>query len=366
MGVVAVPSMVAPVLGPVLGGVIVDQLDWRWVFFVNVPVCVVALYVAARGMPASARSEAHRLDVVGLALLSPGLALVVFGLSEAGVNAGFGHATVLVPLLAGVALLIAFGFHALRTRIEPIIDLRLFRSRPFAASAGMMFLFGISLFGGLFLVPLFDQQVRGLSPAEAGLMLAPQGIGMGVMLVVVARFASTAGPRPIAAAGLVLTTVGTLAYTQADASTSGVVLGLSLALRGAGIGAAFVAVMTASYHGLPRTSIPRATSAVRIFQQVGASLGTAVLAVVVSRGAVGAVGLDDLAGAYGNAFWWTVGFTALAAPLILLLPAGQVTDEPSTPSTPSPATDTDTDAATDVVVDDDASRKRETRQHVPQ
>ena len=338
MGVIAVPSMVAPVLGPVLGGVIVDQLSWRWVFFVNVPVCAAALYAAVRGMPAGSRSEAHRLDVLGLALLSPALALVVFGLSEAGVSSGFGHAKVMWPLLGGVALLAGFVVHALRTRIEPIIDLRLFRAKAFAASAGMMFLFGISLFGGLFLVPLFDQQVRGLSPAEAGLMLAPQGIGMGLMLVVVGRFASGASARTIAAVGLVLAAVGTLPYTQADATTNGVVLGLSLALRGAGIGAAFVAVMTASYHGLPRASIPRATSAVRIFQQVGASLGTAVLAVVVSRQAAGAVDLRGLAAAYGHAFWWTVGLTALAAPLVALLPAGRPTDEQ-----PTMAQDSDSD-----------------------
>lgn len=344
MGVIAIPTAVVPVLGPVLGGVIVDDLDWRWVFLVNVPVCLAGLYAAWRGMPQLGAPGKRRLDVLGLSLLSPGLAFCVFGLSEAGRKGGFGDAEVVWPLVVGTVLLAGFVGHALSTRHEPIIDLRLFRSGAFTGSAMLLLLFGFSLFGGLFLVPLFDQRVRGLSPIEAGLMLAPQGAGMSLALIGVARLGAGVSPRVVTMAGLVLTTAGTLVYTQADAGTNAILLAASMAVRGVGIGAAFVTVMTTAYHGLAPAAIPRATSTTRILQQIGASFGTAVLAVVLTQGSRGVTDVDGLAAAFGNAFWWTLWFTALAAPLVALLPAAQPSSEQSAGEAPTGAADHPTDA----------------------
>lgn len=117
------------------------------------------------------------LDVVGLALLSPALAALIYGLTEVGVHGGFGHTIVIAPLAAGAALLGAFAWHALRADRPPVLDLRLFKVRSFAASTSLMFLSGLSLYGILFLLPLYYQQVRGQSALGAGLLLAPQGSG---------------------------------------------------------------------------------------------------------------------------------------------------------------------------------------------
>ncbi len=322
MGVMGVPLMLAPVIGPVVGGLLLDNASWRWIFLVNVPVCTVGLLLAWRAMPDQPTQGKHPLDVLGLVLLSPALGTIVYGLSEAGDQGGFASPEVLIPILVGLALLVGFGFHALRSRAEPIIDLHLFRVRSLTASACLVFLAGLSVYGGMLLLPLYYQQARGQSALDAGLLLAPQGVGVMVALPVVGRLTDRIGPRPIVLAGLSFATLGTLPYTQVGSGASELLLVTSLVVRGVGLGAVFVPTLTASYHGLNAGAIPRATTAVQIAQQIGASFGTATLAVVLEHQIVShtALGASGLATAFGHTFWWAVGFTALALVPALFLP----------------------------------------------
>jgi EmrB/QacA subfamily drug resistance transporter len=335
MGAMGVPLMLAPVIGPVVGGLLLDSVSWRWIFLVNVPVCAAGLLLAWRGMPNQTTRDRHPLDVVGLALLSPALATIVYGLSEAGQHGGFANAGVLVPIVVGAALLAGFGYHALRTTAVPIIDLRLFRLRSFTAAASLMFLAGLSVFGGMILLPLYYQQARGQSALDAGLLLAPQGLGVMVALPIVGRLTDRIGPRPIVLVGMALATLGTLPYTQVGPDTSELLLGVSLVVRGAGLGAVFVPTLAASYHGLRAAAIPRATTTAQIAQQIGASFGTATLAVVLEQQAANhaAAGPSGLATAFGHTFWWAVGFTALALVPALFLPSAR--PEPAPTSAPA-------------------------------
>jgi MFS family permease len=265
--------------------------------------------------------------VLGLALLSPGLAAIVYGLSEAGSRGGFTGAGVIVALAIGAALLAAFAVHALRTTLEPIIDVRLFRERSFSApAAALMFTFGLSIFAAMLLLPLYYQQARGQSAPEAGLALAPQGLGTMLARAVVGRLTHKIGPRPIVLVGMVLATLGTTPYAQVGSDTSTLALATSLIVRGAGLGAVIVPAMTAGYRDLRPELIPRATSATRIFQQVGASFRTAVLGVILQHQASthAAAGPAGRATAFGNTVWWAVGFTALAC--IPALPSAPATD----------------------------------------
>jgi EmrB/QacA subfamily drug resistance transporter len=325
MAVIGVPAMLGPVLGPVLGGVLVSDFSWRVMFYVNVPVCLAAVVAAYRvGMPGRTAGAGNaRLDAVGLALLSPGLAAVIFGLAQVGSHAGFGDPHVVVPIAAGVALLVAFAVHALRTP-NPIIDLRLFRERSFSAASALVLLFTMAMLGTQLLLPLYYQQILHKSALDAGLLLAPRGIGMAVALVAAGKLTDRIGPRPIVLVGLLLSAVSTLAYTQVGYHTSTVALSLLLIVNGAGLGAALVPSLTSPYRGLPKDQIPRATSAIRILQQLGGSFGVAILAVVLQRELVHQahhVGTAaNLAAAYAHTFWWALAFVAVAAIPALMLP----------------------------------------------
>ncbi|HEX3488338.1 MAG TPA: DHA2 family efflux MFS transporter permease subunit, partial [Streptosporangiaceae bacterium] len=178
MATVSLPVVIVPILGPVVGGLIVSSLSWRWIFYVNVPVCLAGLVLAWRGLRDVGRPQPGRpLDLLGLALLSPGIAAILYGLAQVSTHGGFGHPAVLIPLLAGLAAVALFTVRTMRLRqdVEPVLSLRLFRAPSFTGAASLMFLFGLSLYGAMLLLPLYYQQLRGASALAAGLLLAPQG-----------------------------------------------------------------------------------------------------------------------------------------------------------------------------------------------
>ena len=206
-------AVVVPIFGPVAGGVIVSGLGWRWVFYVNPPICLAAMWLAWRMLPPDPASrQARSLDVPGLALLSPGLALIIYGLSQAAGARGFAATTAWAPLAGGLALTAAFTVHALRRQRDPLINLRLLRIRSYAASLAVLFLAGVSVYGPLLLIALFYQDVQGKSALIAGLLLASQGIGSLVPRRIAGKLTDRIGPRPVVLTGLVLTAAGTLAF----------------------------------------------------------------------------------------------------------------------------------------------------------
>jgi EmrB/QacA subfamily drug resistance transporter len=338
MSIVGVPALLAPVLGPVIGGVLVDNLSWRWIFYVNVPVGIVALVLAARMLPSGERSAKTRLDVLGLALISPGLAAVVYGLSEAGSSGSLTNSRVVLGVAVGLVLIALFAVHALRSPY-PLMDLRLYRNRTFTVASLTSFVVGAVLFGAMFVLPLYYQVVRGYSALDAGLLLAPQGLGAMIAMPIGGRIVDRAGAGRVVPWGIVGVAVGTLAYTQVTPRTSVVLLAASLFVRGIGMGFVMMPAMAAAYTTLSRSEVPRATTMVNIVQRVGGSLGTALFAVVLERRIASGIpgggrgSLDSTAGsavhtpaagiiadAFGSTFWWVVASTALAVLPALLLP----------------------------------------------
>lgn len=325
MSLVSFPALLGPILGPVLGGLILSQLSWRWIFWVNIPFCVAGLVMAWRGLQPTAPKKGSYLDFVGLALLSPGLAAVIFGFSQAGSQGGFVNIAVLLPVTIGTVLLGGFVFHALRTKRPPLLDLRLFGVPSFAASTVLLFLSGLSVYGAMLLLPLYEQQVRGQSALTAGLFLAPQGLGMLLTRGYAGRLTDRIGARPVVLGGFLLTIAGTLGYTQAGVDTNELLLGASLVIRGAGLGAVTIPIMAAAYLGLRSNQVPHASIATRITMQLGGAFGAAVFALILQTqiAAHASSGLVGLATAFDNAFWWSVGLTAVAIIPALFLPGSR-------------------------------------------
>jgi EmrB/QacA subfamily drug resistance transporter len=283
MSVLGVPTMLAPVFGPVIGGLIIDSLSWRWIFYVNVPVGVVAAFLSVRFLKddQDERKVGSRLDISGVLLLSPGLALVVYGLSRAA-GGGLTDATMIGCVSVGLVLITLFVVHALRVP-EPLLDMRLFRDRGFSLASLNSFVVGTVLFGAIFILPIYYQVARGESTLAAGLLLAPQGLGAALSMPLGGRLTDRVGPGRVVPVGLAVVILGTIPFTQLSPSTSYAVLAGALFVRGLGFGWTLMPAMAAAYRYLSRAAVPRATTVLNIVLRVGGSFGTALVAVVLQR-----------------------------------------------------------------------------------
>ncbi|MDA0183959.1 DHA2 family efflux MFS transporter permease subunit [Solirubrobacter phytolaccae] len=338
MAIIGIPMMLGPIFGPILGGWLVDDFSWRWIFFINLPIGVVALFLTLRILPTDEPQPSEKFDTLGLALLSPGLALAIYGLAESGSEGGFGHAIVIVPMLIGFALLIAFVFHALRTP-HALIDLRLFKNRTYAVAAGTLMLMIISVFGAMLLLPLYLQAVRGESAFDSGLLLAPQGIGAMIAMPIAGQLADKTGIGKLVVPGLIVLGLTFVGLTQLTGDTSYWTLSAILFFQGVGMGFTMMPLMTGALQTLRKVQVARASTSLNIIQQVGASIGTAVMSVILTvalsdrlaeagagggsaeSGLGGAAGQnlplavrDTMTGAFTHTFWWA---TALVIPALL-------------------------------------------------
>ncbi|ASR46004.1 hypothetical protein B4V02_04530 [Paenibacillus kribbensis] len=301
----------------------INHLNWRWIFLVNIPLCIVAIIMAWNGLPNEERgTRTLRLDLLGLMLLSPAIVLIICGLGEVSSNHGFGHVAVLVPVLAGLALLAVFVVYAFRKGHEALLDVRLFRVRSLAVSTTLLFLSGLTTYGAMLLLPLYFQQVRGESVLISGLLLVPQGVGMLLTRSLAGKLTDQIGSRPVVLVGTMLTLLGTWPFTQLSADTSYYYLSAALIVRGAGLGAVFLPVMASAYIGLSSKQIPHASSTTRIMQQIGGAFGSSVIAIILQNEFNSVMSHDPtaVAVAFDHVFIWSIAFSALALIPATLLP----------------------------------------------
>ncbi|MFJ8793367.1 DHA2 family efflux MFS transporter permease subunit [Streptomyces sp. NPDC102462] len=322
MGLLGLPVLVGPVAGPVLGGRLIDIASWHWIFLVNLPVGALALALAAKLLPADVprRAVASALDVPGLLMLAPGLALLLFGLARGGERGDFGAPGMLVPALAGVLLAAAFVRRALTAR-EPLLDLRLLGDRTFAAGIVTLALFTCGYFGSMLLGPLYWQQQRGVTATAAGLLGAPVGLAVGTTMQVASRLVDRISPRGLVGAGTVVGALG-MALTALQVGEEGVapwrVVGAATVM-GVGAGMVLMPTMTTATRDLPKDRVASASTALSINGQLWASVGTALLTVVL-----GFAGPEPDPAGFRVAYAVAAGLLALA-----LLPASLLPTRPS-------------------------------------
>jgi len=342
MMVVGVPALLAPIFGPVLGGLIVDHLSWRWIFLINLPVGVVSMLISIRQLPEDGpAADRQKFDFGGLALMSPGLALLVFGLSRAGATGSFASTQVWLTMLASVLLLALFVWYAHARGERALIPLAYFRDQAFASASAVSLVISISVFGVMLLLPLYYQQIRHQDALHTGLLLAPQGLGTALAMPIAGMFTDRIGARRVVLTGMALITVGTVVLTQVSTSTSYWLLAATLVVRGLGFGATMMPAMAAGYRNLPASAAGHASTVLQIFSRVGGTLGAALMAVILTQqlsveATAGDSAPADLSAAYGTTFWYATAITAAGVLFALLLPGKPPATTTTTPAAPRP------------------------------
>jgi EmrB/QacA subfamily drug resistance transporter len=320
MAVLGIPMLLGPISGPILGGWLIDIASWHWIFLINLPIGIAALAYALRVLPKDRPSETEPFDFMGMLLLSPGLALFLFGVSsiaEGGEGASFGP-RVWVSATIGVLLIVTFVLHALRAE-KPLIDLRLFKNRRLTIATVSMFVFVIAFMGAGLLFPSYFLQVRGETTLMAGLLIAPQGLGAMVTMPIAGILADKVPIGRTVPIALLVMASGFFVFTQVGADTSYLVLCSALFVMGLGMGGTMMPIMTSALKSLTNSEVARGSTLVNIIQQIGGSIGTAVLAVVLTNQLTSTPSgpvepLEFLADGFGATF--TVAFVLILLALV--------------------------------------------------
>ena len=279
MGLMSMPVLLGPICGPALAGFILQHASWRWIFFINLPIGLLALLLAIWILPRDdGLARPRPFDLAGFAMLSPGLALLLHSLESLGAGRSAHHLAWL-ELAAALGLLAAFLRHGRRLGGAALVDLRLFRRPAFAAAACTQFLANAGAIGGQMLLALCLLMARRSTPAQAGMLLVPIGLGMFCSLPAMGRLTGWFGPRRVAAAGALLALAGTLPFAWAGfAAGPAWLLCIALFVRGMGQGGIAIPSIAVAYEAIPGAQIPVATTAINIVQRLGGPVAATALA----------------------------------------------------------------------------------------
>jgi EmrB/QacA subfamily drug resistance transporter len=283
MAILGVPMLLGPIGGPILGGWLIDAASWHWIFLINVPIGAIALIYAFFALPKDSPHPSESFDFIGMLMMSPGLALFLYGVSSIPAEGRVGSPKVLIPGIIGLVLVVSFVLYSFKPK-HPLLDLRLFRNRNLAISIITMFLFAVAFFGGLLLVPTYFQQIRGESVLKAGLLVAPQGIGAMLTMPIAGALSDKFPVGRIVPFGLVFIAAGMAALTQITSTTSYGTLIAILFVMGLGMGSTMMPIMTSALKTLRSAEVARGSTLLNITQQIASSVGVAVMSVILTNG----------------------------------------------------------------------------------
>ncbi len=281
MGMYALPIMVGPILGPTLGGYLVEYVDWRWVFFLNVPVGVASVLLGQMVLKETPTVRGMPFDFAGFGLAAVVSAAALLGLSGVAEH-GLKDAGVLLQLGAAALLLPVFVWWELQHH-HPLLELRLFAIPQFSMGAILNFITMSALYGAVFLLPVFLQNIRGMGAMETGMLLFPQAIASAVSVQAGGRLYDRVGPRPLIIAGLLVLAASTWLLSSLDLSTPDSYIRLVLVLRGAAMGLAMMPAMTSWMASAPASQTQAASALNNVLRQLFGAFGTAAFATVLQQ-----------------------------------------------------------------------------------
>jgi len=270
------------VAGPLLGGFFVDNLSWHWIFLVNLPIGIVALVIFGLAFKPRGIRTSHKIDYVGAALLTTSLSALVLLTSLGGRSYAWDSSMILG--LIGLSALAALLFIWVESRAaEPVLPLGLFKHRTFTVFVMLGFMVGLAMFGAITFLPLYLQVAKGVSPTVSGLQLIPMTFGILAGSIGSGQIMSRTGRyRTLPIGGAVIMAIGMLLLSRLDANTSALVVGLSMAVLGFGMGPMMSVATTATQNAIPRHQMGVATAGLTLFRQVGGSIGVAVFGALFS------------------------------------------------------------------------------------
>lgn len=335
MAFMGVPMMLGPILGPILGGWLLHVASWHWIFLINVPFGVVGVIAGIIALPRDSAGSAPRLDIVGVLLMSPGLALTLWGVSAES-SAGTFSIVSIAAVVTGVCLMAVFIWRSL-TITHPLLDLRILRLPSFHRPVALMVTFQVGFFGILLILPAFLQQIQGLSPFQVGLLIAPSGIGS----IITMPFASALIDRMPAGRvipwGTALLALSAIPLTRLELTTPLWWLVAVQLLMGLGLGIVMMPTSSISLKGVTHEQVGVASTVYSIVGQVSSVSGVALVSVLLARGlqaspevsraiagqttgAQAAAALEQGAHIYGSVLWAPAVFLIIGFVVSLLLP----------------------------------------------
>lgn len=281
MGTFGLVMIVAPAIGPTLSGWIVEHYDWRTLFYIVFPISIISLLIGIFKLKNITPQRDIKLDVISIIFSSFGFGGLLYGFSTAG-DKGWDYPPVYLTLIIGVIGVVALIIRQLRMK-DPMLEFRIFRYPMFALSSTISVVLAMALFSGMILIPLYVQTIRGFTPFEAGLLMLPGALVMGIMSPITGRLFDKFGARTLAVTGLIITGVTTYFFTQLDMSITITSLMIIFAVRSFGMSMVMMPVMTNGLNQLPMYQNPHGTAMNNTLQQVSGAIGSALLITVMNK-----------------------------------------------------------------------------------
>lgn len=283
MAIVSTPMIFGPILGPVLGGFIIQAAAWRWIFFINVFIILIAAPLMMRTLPNfEPFNRKSKLDIFGILDLSAMSAALIYGVTKAADHATFKNSESLIWTGLGLLFLIVYIVYDYRKQHVTVLPLTIFSHRSFKASSVGLFFANIAIMGPMLILPLFFQNFRHFSAMEAAIALIPQGLGMLVTRPLIGKLIDKLGAKYVVIVSLIISLVGTIPLVFITDKTSMVWIALILFIRGTSFGGINLPLTSDAYTGLADEELPDAGVGINIIENLGSSFGSAIIATVVA------------------------------------------------------------------------------------